>query len=119
MNAPLATQLHSSIPLIGPLLQGAAFGSLLAAAVLARAWRRRMQIKPWLVTAAWSLLGAGVALAVIIALALAAVGAHRSMPNDPVDCVRSESRPAATSARSRVSSSRSAGSRTWGGSAWR
>lgn len=58
MNARLATQFPSSIPFLDVVLQGAAFGSLVAGVVLVRARGRQLRIKPWAVTAAWSTLGA-------------------------------------------------------------
>jgi hypothetical protein len=79
MNAPLAAQLSSLLPLIGVLLQGAAFGSLLSAAVLLRAFRRGLAVTPWAVTAAWSLLGAGGTLVVVLPICVTGLGGQRSI----------------------------------------
>ena len=119
MNAPFAAQIPSLLGLIGVLLQGAAVGSLIAAAVLLRAFRRRLRIKPWAVTAAWSLLGATVTLVMVIALSMIARGAQRPIPNGPADRARSVSRSPAICERSRSTSRRTAGSPISGGNARR
>lgn len=118
MNALLAAQLPSSLPGFGLVLQGAAAGSLIAAAVLVRAWRRRVRVEPWEVTAAWSLLGAVTMMLVIAALVLTS-GAQRSIPRDSRmrSGTASSSRPSC--ARSRATPWRSAGSRISSGSARR
>jgi len=119
MNAPLAAQLPSFFTLLGPVLQGAGIGSLLAAAVLLRAFRRRLQVTPWAVTAAWSLVGAAIALVVTVVLCLSGGRAQRSMSSARVDRTRSWSRPTAICERSRSTSRRMAGSRISSGSARR
>lgn len=116
MNAPLATQLPSSLPLLGPVLQGAAVGSLVAAAVLVRAWRRRLGIEPWAVTAAWSLLGALTTL-LVVAVAMVVSGDQRSIPRDPSAPSRPASRSSSSCESSRATSWRSAGSRISSGRA--
>jgi uncharacterized transporter YbjL len=67
MNESLLHQIPASVPGLVLLLQGAATGALIASLVLCRARRRRFRGEPWAVTAAWSTLGAAVALAGVIA----------------------------------------------------
>ena len=62
MNGSLLHQIPAGVPGLGLILQGAATGALIASLVLCRARRRRLRVEPWAVTAAWSTLGAGVAL---------------------------------------------------------
>jgi hypothetical protein len=71
MNAAAISQLPLSLPLLTIVLQGAAAGALVGSAALCRARVRSLHVEPWAVTAAWSVLGACLALLyVIVALAL-------------------------------------------------
>lgn len=63
MNAAAISQLPLSLPLLTLVLQGAAAGALIGSAVLFRARLHGLHVEPWAVTAAWSVLGASVALA--------------------------------------------------------
>lgn len=73
MNGSLLSQLFSAIPIVSLVLQGAATGALAASLVLVRARRRGLHVEPWAVTAAWSVLGAGVAMTgLVIAMVAAA-----------------------------------------------
>lgn len=67
MNGSLLHQIPASVPGLGLVLQGAATGALIASLVLCRARRRRFRVQAWAVTAAWSTLGAAVALVGVIA----------------------------------------------------
>lgn len=65
------TFLSASSTLLTAVLHGAALGGLVAAAVLSRARLRGWAVsEPWAITAAWSLLGAVVAAAVVAVRAL-------------------------------------------------
>ena len=71
MNTAAFSQLPLSLPLLAIVLQGAAAGALVGSAVLCRARRRGLQVEPWAITAAWSTLGACLAVIyVILVLAL-------------------------------------------------
>jgi energy-converting hydrogenase Eha subunit G len=62
MNGSLLHQIPASLPGLGLILQGAATGALIASIVLCRARRRDLHVEPWAVTAAWSTVGAAVAV---------------------------------------------------------
>lgn len=62
-----STYLSASTPLLSTLLHGTGLGGLAAAAVLTRARLHHWNVsEPWAITAAWSLLGAGVAAALLV-----------------------------------------------------
>lgn len=61
------TYLPVTAPLLTAALHGAAVGGLIAAAVLTRARLRDWTVpEPWAITAAWSLLGAAIAPALLL-----------------------------------------------------
>jgi len=67
-----STSLLATCPLLTVVLHGAAIGGLIAAGVLTRARVRGWTVtEPWAITAAWSLAGAGLALAVAVVAAAA------------------------------------------------
>ena len=70
MNAAALFQLPPSLPLLSHVLQGAATGALIGSPVLCRARLRGLHVEPWAVTAAWSALGASVAVLYVAALLL-------------------------------------------------
>lgn len=67
MNAAAISQLPLSLPLLTVVLQGSAAGALVGSAVLCRPRLRGLHVEPWAVTAAWSALGACVAMVYVIA----------------------------------------------------
>lgn len=66
MNGSLLHHIPASVPALGLILQGAAIGALIGSAVLCRARKLGLHVEPWAVTAAWSILGAGAAIVVIV-----------------------------------------------------
>ena len=66
MNGSLLRQIPGSVPALELILQGAATGALVASIVLCRARKLGLHIEPWAVTAAWSVLGAAVALSAVV-----------------------------------------------------
>lgn len=65
------TSLAVSSPVLAAVLHGAAVGGLAAAGVLTRARLRGWDVaEPWAITAAWSLLGAAVGLAIVLVEAI-------------------------------------------------
>lgn len=62
MHALLLSALHG----LSLVLQGAASGALVSSVVLLRCRHRRLNVEAWVVTAAWSALGAALALTGLI-----------------------------------------------------
>ncbi len=69
MNTSVS-HLTSTLPSLSFVLQGAATGALIASFVLFRARIRGQHPQPWAVTAAWSTLGAVVAVVYALAAML-------------------------------------------------
>ena len=67
MNAAAIFQLPLSLPSLSLVLQGAAAGALFGSLVLCRARLRGLHVEPGVVTAAWSTLGAFLAVLYVIA----------------------------------------------------
>lgn len=66
------TYLPTSFALLTAVLHGAALGGVIAAAVLTRARLHGWRVaEPWAITAAWSLVGVGASVALLIVEAVA------------------------------------------------
>lgn len=68
--APTVAGVVSPVPELGLVLQLAAAGSAIGAAVALRAHARRPEADVWQITAAWSLMGLVIGLAAVVAAAL-------------------------------------------------
>lgn len=67
MRRMTTTDLPAPSSLVTAVLHGAALGGLIAAAVVTRARLRGWEVgQPWATTAAWSLLGAAMSVALLI-----------------------------------------------------